>query len=87
MYNPFELTLIIYKNSFAWNIFLAILKGFLYFCKIMNVSIIVIGTGNIIASNNIPYKLLIKKHGTKKRTNCHSNGSLYLHSHITAHNL
>ena len=42
MYNPFELTLIIYKNSFAWNIFLAILKGFLYFCKIMDVSVIIV---------------------------------------------
>lgn len=34
--NPIELTLIIYKNSFARNNFLAMLKVFLYFCKIMN---------------------------------------------------
>ena len=36
MYNPLGLTLIIYKNSFARNNFLAMLKFFLYFCKVMN---------------------------------------------------
>ena len=66
MYNPIGLTLIIYKNSFTWNNFLAISKVFLYFCKIMNVSIIVIGAGNMIVSNNIPYKLLIKKMEQRK---------------------
>ena len=76
MYNPFGLTLIIYKNSFAWSIFLALLKGFLYFCKVMNVVIIVIGAGNMIASNNIPYRLSMIKHGTKKRANSHSDGNL-----------
>jgi hypothetical protein len=32
----------------------------------MNVSIIVIGAGNMIVSNNIPYKLLIKKMEQRK---------------------